>query len=172
MKAIFGGFLMAVLAVGGAQAAVRTQSIEYRQGGAVLVGYLAYDDSMTGRRPGVLDDEDVAAADVLVEADRHLTVLEAPHVGVPDRRLELFADRRRQPPAGVAREDPIRIQDQFLPLESMGDRDQRSRSIRALLSIHPCPRGPMGPGAQRRRTARYVEQTAVSPRSRQPTERG
>jgi dienelactone hydrolase len=54
MKAILGGFLMAVLMVGSAQAEVKTQSIEYRHGDAVLVGYLAYDDSMAGRRPGVL----------------------------------------------------------------------------------------------------------------------
>jgi dienelactone hydrolase len=54
MKAILGGFLLAVLMATGVQAAIRTERIEYRHGDALLVGFLAYDDSMTGRRPGVL----------------------------------------------------------------------------------------------------------------------
>lgn len=33
---------------------LQTQVIEYRQGDAVLEGYLAYDSSQTGKRPGVL----------------------------------------------------------------------------------------------------------------------
>lgn len=37
-----------------ANAAVRTQVVEYRQGNAVLEGYLAYDDAMKGKRPGVM----------------------------------------------------------------------------------------------------------------------
>jgi dienelactone hydrolase len=36
------------------QAAVRTQTVEYRQDSTVLEGYLAYDDALTGKRPGVL----------------------------------------------------------------------------------------------------------------------
>jgi dienelactone hydrolase len=39
---------------GAAQAAVRTKTIEYKQGDAVLEGYLAWDDAVQGRRPGVL----------------------------------------------------------------------------------------------------------------------
>jgi dienelactone hydrolase len=54
MKAIIGGILMAVLMAGVAQAEIRTQNIQYRHGATVLEGYLAYDDSLTGRRPGVL----------------------------------------------------------------------------------------------------------------------
>ena len=54
MKAILGGLLMAALVATGAEAALRTEKVEYRHGNAVLAGYLAYDDSMTGRRPGVL----------------------------------------------------------------------------------------------------------------------
>jgi dienelactone hydrolase len=54
MKTILGIVLISLLAVGGAQAGIRTERIEYRQGDAVLEGYLAYDDSMTGKRPGVL----------------------------------------------------------------------------------------------------------------------
>jgi len=37
-----------------AEAAVRTKVIEYRQGDAVLEGYLAWDDAVTGKRPGIL----------------------------------------------------------------------------------------------------------------------
>jgi dienelactone hydrolase len=37
-----------------AQAALVTKTVEYRQGGTVLEGYLAYDDSVQGKRPGVL----------------------------------------------------------------------------------------------------------------------
>lgn len=36
------------------QAAIVTQPVEYRQGDAVLEGYLAYDDAQPGKRPGVL----------------------------------------------------------------------------------------------------------------------
>ena len=35
-------------------AALKTQMIEYKQGDADLEGYLAYDDSLTGKRPGIL----------------------------------------------------------------------------------------------------------------------
>ena len=38
----------------GAQAALQTQVVEYKQGDTVLEGYLAYDDTFTGKRPGVL----------------------------------------------------------------------------------------------------------------------
>ena len=37
-----------------AHAKVHTQLVEYKQGAAVLEGYLAYDDAVTGKRPGVL----------------------------------------------------------------------------------------------------------------------
>lgn len=36
------------------QAEVRTEVVEYKQGNAVLEGYLAYNDAMKGKRPGVL----------------------------------------------------------------------------------------------------------------------
>jgi dienelactone hydrolase len=39
---------------GQADAAVRTKVVEYKQGGAVLEGYLAWDDAAEGPRPGVL----------------------------------------------------------------------------------------------------------------------
>lgn len=37
-----------------ARAEIHTQSIDYQQGGVALEGYLAYDDSISGKRPGVL----------------------------------------------------------------------------------------------------------------------
>ncbi len=37
-----------------AAGAVRTQMVEYRDGDTVLEGFLAYDDSFSGKRPGVL----------------------------------------------------------------------------------------------------------------------
>lgn len=42
------------LAASPSLAAIKTQTVEYRQGDALLEGYLAYDDSTTGKRPGVL----------------------------------------------------------------------------------------------------------------------
>jgi dienelactone hydrolase len=36
------------------QAAVKTEPVEYKQGGTVLKGFLAYDDDATGKLPGVL----------------------------------------------------------------------------------------------------------------------
>jgi dienelactone hydrolase len=51
--------LIAVLALiavmsASAWAEVRTKTVEYRQGDAVLEGYLAWDDSLEGKRPGVV----------------------------------------------------------------------------------------------------------------------
>jgi len=37
-----------------AEAAVKTRTIEYRQGDTILEGYLAWDDARTAKRPGVL----------------------------------------------------------------------------------------------------------------------
>lgn len=46
---------LAVLALrGGAAAAVKGESVEYRHGETVCQGYLAYDDAVPGKRPGVL----------------------------------------------------------------------------------------------------------------------
>jgi dienelactone hydrolase len=54
----FASFALAVAALflhaGASQAAVKTQWIDYKQGDTALSGYLVYDDSVQGRRPGVL----------------------------------------------------------------------------------------------------------------------
>jgi dienelactone hydrolase len=44
----------ALLQVGSARAAIKTQWIDYKQGDTPLSGYLVYDDAVQGRRPGVL----------------------------------------------------------------------------------------------------------------------
>ena len=46
--------LALALLAGSAGAAVRTQTVEYRQGDTVLRGHLAWDDALAGPRPGVL----------------------------------------------------------------------------------------------------------------------
>jgi dienelactone hydrolase len=46
--------LILMITAGSTRAAMHTQTVEYRQGDATLEGYLAYDDALTGKRPGVL----------------------------------------------------------------------------------------------------------------------
>ena len=46
--------LVLLLASAAAQAAIRTETLEYRAGDAVLKGYLAYEDAIAGKRPAVL----------------------------------------------------------------------------------------------------------------------
>jgi len=54
MAALFAAVLASLLASAPAPAAIKTQWIDYQQGDQALQGYLAYDDSRTGKRPGVL----------------------------------------------------------------------------------------------------------------------
>lgn len=49
-----GVFLALAFCAGSADAAIRTEYVEYMHGSAPLKGYLAYDDAVSGRRPGVL----------------------------------------------------------------------------------------------------------------------
>lgn len=47
--------LLAILLIGAqGMAAVKSERVEYRHGDQVLEGYLAYDDAITGKRPGVI----------------------------------------------------------------------------------------------------------------------
>ena len=46
--------LAGLLAAAGARAEIKTQWIDYKQGGTDLQGYLAYDHSQQGKRPAVL----------------------------------------------------------------------------------------------------------------------
>lgn len=47
-------FLFLALTAAVSHAAIKGEAVEYRAGDAVLKGYLAYDDSVKGKRPGVL----------------------------------------------------------------------------------------------------------------------
>ena len=56
MKAMTAAFAAAMVfaAVSVSTAEVRTEVVEYRHGSVVLEGYMAYDDSVQGKRPGIL----------------------------------------------------------------------------------------------------------------------
>ena len=60
---------------------------------------------MVGRRAGRLDDEDVRAADVLVDLHERLAVGEAGHGRLPERHADGLADFLRQRPVGISGED-------------------------------------------------------------------
>jgi dienelactone hydrolase len=49
-----GAVLISALNAGYAHAEVQTQYVDYQHGDATLSGYLAYDDAVVGRRPGIL----------------------------------------------------------------------------------------------------------------------
>ena len=53
MKRLLGAMLLGLFAVT-AQAAIKGEEVTYRAGNTVLKGYLAYDDAIKGKRPGVL----------------------------------------------------------------------------------------------------------------------
>lgn len=53
MRCLFALLIVFVLVVN-VQAEVRTEVVEYKEGDTVLEGYLAYDDAIKGKRPGVL----------------------------------------------------------------------------------------------------------------------
>ncbi len=53
MKQLMAGLALGLMA-SGANAAFRTQEVDYSAGGIPLKGYLAWDDSLPDRRPGVL----------------------------------------------------------------------------------------------------------------------
>jgi dienelactone hydrolase len=46
--------LLACLFAGTARAEIKTQWVDYKEGDTALQGYLAYDDAISGKRPGVL----------------------------------------------------------------------------------------------------------------------
>ncbi len=53
MRYLFALLIVFVLVVN-VQAEIRTEVVEYKEGDTVLEGYLAYDDAIKGKRPGVL----------------------------------------------------------------------------------------------------------------------
>lgn len=54
MKTILPLFCLSLLAAAPVSAAIRMEPVEYKQGGTALEGYLAYDDAIKGKRPGVI----------------------------------------------------------------------------------------------------------------------
>ncbi len=54
MKKGLVAFLMGFFLMGAASAKVVNQTVDYKDGKTVLEGYLAYDDSIQGKRPGIL----------------------------------------------------------------------------------------------------------------------
>ena len=46
--------VLALAGAGAAQAAIHTETVEYKQGETTLEGFVAYDDAFTGKRPGIL----------------------------------------------------------------------------------------------------------------------
>lgn len=48
------GTMLACLSAAAAQAEIKTQWVDYKDGDTALQGYLAYDDGIAGKRPGVL----------------------------------------------------------------------------------------------------------------------
>ncbi|HUJ09890.1 MAG TPA: dienelactone hydrolase family protein [Verrucomicrobiae bacterium] len=53
MKRMF-GMMTGIALAASAQAALHTETVEYKQGDTALKGYLAYDPALKGKRPGVL----------------------------------------------------------------------------------------------------------------------
>ena len=49
-----GAVALILLSLTAVEAKVVTQTVEYRQDGTVMRGFLAYDDGLKGKRPGVL----------------------------------------------------------------------------------------------------------------------
>ncbi|MGA7789093.1 MAG: dienelactone hydrolase family protein [Xanthobacteraceae bacterium] len=54
LQILFAALCAAMLTAGAAQAAVKLQTVEYKQGDAALEGWLVYDDAVHGKRPGVV----------------------------------------------------------------------------------------------------------------------
>ncbi|HMK61633.1 MAG TPA: dienelactone hydrolase family protein [Dissulfurispiraceae bacterium] len=51
---LFAAFIVTILMCSLSEAAIRTESINYKDGNTDLEGYIAYDDSLSGKRPGVI----------------------------------------------------------------------------------------------------------------------
>jgi dienelactone hydrolase len=54
MNTISAAFIMVLSATVVASAAIRTETVEYREGDTVLEGFMAWDDSLQGKRPAVV----------------------------------------------------------------------------------------------------------------------
>lgn len=54
MKTLLACALIAVLLASASRASIKTEEVNYSEGGAKLKGFLAWDDAISGKRPGVL----------------------------------------------------------------------------------------------------------------------
>ena len=54
MNLLVAAFCGLAFTAGSAQAAMKFETVEYKQGDAALEGWLVYDDALTGKRPGVV----------------------------------------------------------------------------------------------------------------------
>ena len=54
LSAVIAMVVAVVLQTQPVHAAIKTQYVDYMHGNTALKGYLAYDDAITGKRPGVL----------------------------------------------------------------------------------------------------------------------
>jgi len=54
ISVVLGAALAFALQAVSAQAAIKTQFVDYRHGNTPLKGYLTYDDAVRGKRPAVL----------------------------------------------------------------------------------------------------------------------
>jgi len=54
MKIILASMIAMTGLISPACAALKTQTVEYKEGNNILEGYLAYDDALSGKRPGIL----------------------------------------------------------------------------------------------------------------------
>jgi dienelactone hydrolase len=54
MKNLIPAFLLMTTVLTSRAATIHTETVEYKQGDTMLEGFLAYDDSISGKRPGVL----------------------------------------------------------------------------------------------------------------------
>ncbi len=46
--------ILALVSTGAVRAGIHTQLVEYKQGDTTLEGFVAYDDAIQGKRPGIL----------------------------------------------------------------------------------------------------------------------
>jgi dienelactone hydrolase len=75
LSSAFGAISISMLVAGIARAEIHTEYVDYQHGDTILSGYLAYDDSIEGRRPGVLlvhhrdglDEETLESARLIAE---------------------------------------------------------------------------------------------------------
>lgn len=76
MKRLFVFLVLFAIQVSVSEAVVQVETVEYKQGDAVLEGFLAYDDAVQGKRPGMIVVHDwMGISDFTVERAKRLAEL-------------------------------------------------------------------------------------------------